>query len=148
MVEQWDTEEYAILSATGELTPDGQTGVVNEDITSHMPPVHTVTWFHTGAYLGGAEISLLFAQEYYGVPSPDEDEFEKHFSDFINRQLLPDTILPTGLPVEEAREACRSLKGAMLRQEVYAEDGTGQGATSLHRHRTEFHHPPPAAARR
>jgi len=38
--------------------------------------------------------------------------------------LLPDTILPEGLAAEEEREACRALKGQMLRQEVYALDGT------------------------
>ena len=38
--------------------------------------------------------------------------------------LLDDTVLPAGLTVEEEREACRALKGSMLRQEVYALDGT------------------------
>src|SRR5262249_17789682 len=38
--------------------------------------------------------------------------------------LLDDTELPAGLTDEEEREACRALKGAMLRQEVYALDGT------------------------
>ena len=33
-------------------------------------------------------------------------------------------MLPDGLTDEEEREACRALKGAMLRQEVYALDGT------------------------
>ena len=37
---------------------------------------------------------------------------------------LDDTILPDLLTAEEAREACRALKGSMLRQEVYALDGT------------------------
>ena len=36
---------------------------------------------------------------------------------------LDDTILPDLLTAEEAREACRALKGSMLRQEVYALDG-------------------------
>src|SRR5262249_44741945 len=34
------------------------------------------------------------------------------------------TILPGHLTPEEAREACRSLKSSILRQEVYALDGT------------------------
>ena len=38
--------------------------------------------------------------------------------------LLDDTVLPDGVTPEEAREACRALKGSMLRQEVYALDGT------------------------
>ena len=33
-------------------------------------------------------------------------------------------MLPAGLTIEEEREACRALKGSMLRQEVYALDGT------------------------
>lgn len=43
--------------------------------------------------------------------------------------LLPDTVLPTGLSLEEEREACRALKGSMLRQEVYADDADHPGAT-------------------
>ena len=36
--------------------------------------------------------------------------------------LLADTVLPTGLTFDEEREACRALKGMMLRQETYADD--------------------------
>ena len=42
--------------------------------------------------------------------------------------LLPDTVLPDGLSAEEQREACRALKGSLLRQEVYALDGTPSAA--------------------
>jgi hypothetical protein len=42
----------------------------------------------------------------------------------MRQLLLDDTVLPEGLSVEEEREACRALKGSMLRQEVYALDGT------------------------
>ena len=38
--------------------------------------------------------------------------------------LLPDTLLPDELTAEEEREACRALKGAMLRQEIYGLDGS------------------------
>jgi hypothetical protein len=48
---------------------------------------------------------------------------EPGLSDAQARQLLlDDTVLPDGLTAEEEREACRALKGAMLRQEVYALD--------------------------
>ncbi len=50
-------------------------------------------------------------------------------------------MLPTGLTLEEEREACRALKGSMLRQEVYALDGTEEEQPSLRRHRAELHHP-------
>ncbi len=45
MVEQWDTEEFAALSAGGPA-PAG----TNVDASSHVPPVLTKTWFHTGVY--------------------------------------------------------------------------------------------------
>ncbi len=38
---------------------------------------------------------------------------------------MPDTILPCDLTFAEEHEACRALKGSMLRQEVYALDGKG-----------------------
>src|SRR6185312_13920547 len=40
--------------------------------------------------------------------------------------LLSDTPLPLGLTAEEEREACRALKGSMLRQEIYALDASGK----------------------
>ncbi len=42
--------------------------------------------------------------------------------------MLDDTVLPPGLTLNEEREACRALKGAMLRQEVYALDGSDKAA--------------------
>ena len=125
MIEQWDTEEFAALSATNEL-PAGD----NIDAASHVPPVLTRTWFHTGAYIGHDRVSQFFAGlrdrgdrgEYYREPAwlKDDEEAEK--------RLLPDTVLPDGLTAEEEREAARALKGMMLRQEVYALDGVGRSA--------------------
>ena len=48
MVEQWDTEEFGALRPRRTPTP------TNVDAASHVPPVLTRTWFHTGAYLDGA----------------------------------------------------------------------------------------------
>ena len=129
MVEQWDTEELAALGDTNPLAPIGGEGrgegaASNTDAISHVPPVHSKTWFHTGVYLGRDHISDFFAGlldaqdkgEYYREPGLTEAK--------TRALLLSDTVLPPGLPLEEEREACRSLKGAMLRQEVYALDGT------------------------
>jgi hypothetical protein len=44
MVEQWDTEQFAPYRA--EHSPGRQ-----HRAASHVPPVHTKTWFHTGVYL-------------------------------------------------------------------------------------------------
>ena len=86
-----------------------------------MPPVLTKTWFHTGIYIKGGKISRHLAHEYYleGSTGCGEGGLSR---EQLQAMLLDDTILPDGLLPEEAREACRSLKGAMLRQEVYALD--------------------------
>jgi RHS repeat-associated protein len=109
MVEQWDTEEI------GTITPEDVSSqqITNLDAVSFIPPVHTKTWFHTGADLERDRLERYFRdREYYSLDSA--------------AIFLDDTILPTGLTADEEREACRALKGSMLRQEVYAEDGTSQ----------------------
>jgi RHS repeat-associated protein len=118
MVEQFDTEEFAALNPDQELSP------TNIDASSHVPPVLTRTWFHTGVHVGRDRISNFFAGlldenykgEYYREPGLTDAE--------VKQFLLDDTVLPIGLTIEEEREARRALKGAMLRQEVYALDGT------------------------
>ena len=98
MVEQWDTDASA---------------------TPLAPPVLTRTWFHTGVFLGRERISNYHAhEEYHREPGWDDADFAAH--------LLPDTLLPPGLDVDEQREACRALKGSMLRQEVYGLDGSSR----------------------
>jgi RHS repeat-associated protein len=94
-VEQWDAESFT----GGEL---------------ELPPVRTVTWFHTGAWLERERLERELAKEYY-----DQDP---------QAPLLPDTTLPAGLTVREEREAARALRGQILRQEIYAEDGTPASA--------------------
>ncbi len=120
MVEQWDTEEFAVLSE-GSLEPLA----ANEDLESHVPPVLTRTWFHTGVYLDHGNLpevlaGLLDGQdrgEYWRAPAWRDDDAE------ARRRLLPDTVLPPGLTTEETREAARALRGTVLRREIYALDG-------------------------
>jgi RHS repeat-associated protein len=117
MVEQWDTEELGVFTESGELPP-----TTNEEPATHVPPVLTKTWFHTGAYLGGDRISKQFEHEYYheGDPSRSEGLLS---DEQLEAMLLEDTILPEViLSPDELREACRSLKGSILRQEIYALD--------------------------
>ena len=121
MVEQFDTEQFAALSHN-ETLPVGD----NVTAESHVPPVHTKTWFHTGIYLGKEHVSDFFAG-LLNATDPGEYFREPGLTDAEARALLlPDTLLPTGLTLDEEREACRSLKGAMLRQEVYALDGSSK----------------------
>ena len=105
-VDQWDTEEIGALQASGPPA-------TNLDAASHVPPVHTRSWYHVGAYLDGIAISRQFADEYYRPPGEPAHQAD-----------LPDSVLPPGLTLDEAREASRALKGMMLRQEVYTDDGT------------------------
>ena len=129
MVEQRDTEEFAALSAS-DVLPDA----ANVDAASHVPPVYTKTWFHTGAYLDGARITKQFEHEYYS--EGDTSLGESDLTDMqLEAMLLPDTTFPTTLRLpdgtslpwtlsaREEREACRALKGSILRIETYAEDG-------------------------
>jgi RHS repeat-associated protein len=111
-VDQLDTEEFAALSQ-GDVFPVDS----NVDRSSNVPPVQTKTWFHTGVFLGNGRVSRHLAHEYYREPIACDP------GDPDAAMLLDDTILPEQLTPEDAREACRALKGAMLRQEIYALDG-------------------------
>jgi len=128
MVEQRDTEIFGFVEDKGLVEK-----AENVDKASHVPPVLTRTWFHTGSFLDGANISLQMAQEYYGAPDVGDPDHAKKWKAF-EANLLPDTILPNSillpdgtrsphqLTAAEEREACRALKGSILRQEIFAED--------------------------
>jgi len=108
-VEQWDAESIAGERGKG-LFPELPYDVDPSDDELELPPVRTVTWFHTGAWLEHERLERALAREYYAQDP--------------QAPLLPDTTLPAGLSVREEREAARALRGQILRQEVYAEDGT------------------------
>jgi RHS repeat-associated protein len=109
MVEQMDTEEFAETDAIPAVAD-------NVDAASTVPPVFIKTWLHTGAFISGP-----VEGEYYREPGLSDEQ--------AAALLLNDTILPAGLTADESREAARALKGSMLRQEVYALDGTDEAAT-------------------
>jgi RHS repeat-associated protein len=121
MVEQWDTEMFDVLASTEDAS-----AIANLNEASYVPPVHLKSWFHTGVYIGGGRVSDYFAGlldstdrgEYYREPGIDDN--------VAKQALLADTILPLHLTAAEEREACRALKGSLLHQEVYAEDGTAK----------------------
>lgn len=166
MVEQWDTEEFAALADATKPRP------TNLDEASHVPPVHTKTWFHTGVFIHRDRVSSFFAGlqdsqdtgEYYREPAWRGDDVE------ARKRLLDDTLLPDSvlfsdgsrtahtLTSDEEREACRALRGAMLRQEIYGLDGSAKAehpytvveqsftiellqARGLNRHAVFFAHP-------
>jgi RHS repeat-associated protein len=105
-VEQRDTESFSKYSGRGLFT-DGPR-VEGEEF--HLPPVVTKTWFHNGAWIDQDRISTQYASEYFKGDGPA-----------LN---LPDTLLPPLPTLQEQREACRALKGSILRQEIYSEDNS------------------------
>ena len=113
MVERWDTEEIGALNAGGALAE-----AANAEAASHVPPVLTRSWYHTGAWRDGEAISRRYEQEYYRPPATEGTA--------APAALLPDTVLPPGLDADALRDAVRALKGAELRVEVYAMDGSAE----------------------
>jgi RHS repeat-associated protein len=111
MVERWDTEELGALTTTGVFP-----NATNIDAASYVPPVLTKTWYHTGAYPMGPRVSRIYDSEFFVEPGLTGDQ--------ARAMLLSDSALDDGLTGEEIREAIRSLKGGILRQEDYALDGT------------------------
>jgi RHS repeat-associated protein len=129
-VDQWDTEDFATLSSSSDFPQ-----ATNEDEPSNVPPVLTKTWFHTGAFFGESRISRHLETEYY---SEGDVSGSGLTTKQLETMLLVDTVLPTSILLsdgsrlpfdlsgEEIREACRALRGSILRQEVYALDGTDE----------------------
>ena len=129
-IDQWDTEEFAALASGADLTPDE-----NIDASSHVPPALTKTWFHTGAYFQEGRITRHFEHEYYREGDGASQGASLTAGQLAAMELpdspLPDSIklqdgssLPWDLMTNDFREACRALKGSILRQEVYGMDGT------------------------
>jgi RHS repeat-associated protein len=119
-VDQWDTEEFAALTDTGAFPQ-----ATNIESASHVPPVWTKTWFHTGAYFGEARVSKHLEQEYYREGDTTDSVAGLNDTVLPTTILLPDAShLNYDLSGEEMREACRALRGSILRQEIYALDGT------------------------
>jgi RHS repeat-associated protein len=124
MVEQFDTEELAVLSSSDDQPAD------NLDPATSVPPVVTRTWYHTGAYLAGRAVSRQYASEYASTAEPglgaaDRAALELPDSDLPSTLLGRDgTPVPYTPNARELREACRALKGSILREETYALDGS------------------------
>lgn len=102
-VEQWDAETL--------------NGAEEDELV--LPPVRTVSWFHTGAWMERERLELALRDEYF------EGDDDAPLSDTtLVAPLLSDPEQPSELTLEEEQEAARALKGQTLRVEVYAEDGS------------------------
>ena len=126
-VEHIDTEKFAPLSEG-----DNFLSATNVEESSHVPPVLTKTWFHTGVYFEEGNVSKHFENEYYQEPTATNQ--------LARDELLPDTLLPSDLTVDEEREACRALKGSLLREEIYSLDDLPDGVpiSEISKHAVPF----------
>ena len=102
-VDQLDTETFS------KFKLHSGSNVVEEKL--HQPPILTKSWFHTGAFYNNQNVLSQYFSEYYK---------NKDFTEYP----LVETIFPDGLSSQEYHEALRACKGIMLRNEVYALDGT------------------------
>ncbi|MFC9660068.1 SpvB/TcaC N-terminal domain-containing protein [Nocardia sp. NPDC127606] len=102
-VEQSDTEAFEDF-VVGVDADGGHQELAPEFF---QPPVTTRSWFHTGVFLDGEDLTTGLGAEFYNR-HPDLDGHE----------------FPAGLSTTECRDAVRALKGLPLRVETYSFDGT------------------------
>src|SRR5262249_53755285 len=117
-VEQIDTEDYGKFSAGNVDSP-----YITPDHKLYQPPVKTITWFHTGAFLDRETILSHFEEEYFPTWYEALDPKKKNVLGKFQENELPEPDLKVqGLSTEEWREALRACKGMTLRQEIYELD--------------------------
>lgn len=127
-VEQWDTAEIGALGGSGAFpaTP------ANEEPASYLPPTRTVTWYHTGAWIDDDTLATRVRAGWFAEPGLNaEQQAALHLPDTrlpLSVYQADGTRLPHDCTPDEAREAARALRGSVLRQEVYALDGTPAAA--------------------
>jgi len=119
MVESWDTEHYSSLD-------DSTRCHSNIDEASHIPPVLSKTWFHTGQYQDDHRPTRCYHQEYYADLALQPGLAEIRLSETLLPSSLrtPSGSVPYTPNHQEQYEAYRALKGSALRSELYSLDGT------------------------
>ncbi|WAK02312.1 SpvB/TcaC N-terminal domain-containing protein [Methylobacter sp. YRD-M1] len=110
-VEQVDVESYGEFKQNNGPSP-----YITDDNTLYQPPIKTITWYHTGAFLDRERIISHFEHEYF--PNWLKDKHPGLKIDFKENPLPQPDLHAEDLPAEEWREALRACKGMMLRQEV------------------------------
>ncbi|KAF3937441.1 hypothetical protein ABW19_dt0208927 [Dactylella cylindrospora] len=91
LTESWDAEDYCT------------TGYQSGDVVFDRPPVHTKTWWHTGA----TDIDYTLSSAF----SPPQ---------------LGSCTLPQNLQAPEYAQVARALKGKRLRTEIFSDDLTAK----------------------
>ena len=103
-VEQTDIEDFGTFADGNANSP-----YITQDKTLYQPPVKTITWMHTGAFMGKDRILNQFEKEY----------FRPTGNGFHENELPEPDLEAQGLSAAEYREALRACKGMPLRTETY-----------------------------
>lgn len=102
-VEQWDSESWS----------NGADAPINEQAAIAVPPVRIRRWYHTGRPGRDGNMSRLYADDFFGARGAPNGAAE-----LLERTRLADVMLPSGLSAQDHRDACRALKGLLLREEI------------------------------
>ncbi len=116
MVEQLDTETFDEYNAAG--LHDQATAFASVPSRHFSPPTRTKTWFHQGPV--GDEFGEWEEPDYSREYWPDDPQV------LSRPQAITDFLMQ--LPRRVKRDALRTLRGSILRTELYALDGTGLGS--------------------
>ena len=149
-VEQVDAEAYGKFAAGNTNSP-----YITDDQTLYQPPVKTVTWYHTGAFLDRRHDPRpvprrVLPQLVRGACSPATRC--RSLGDFRENALPEPDLAAADLSADEWREALRACKGMMLRQEIYELDvdalaaGRAEAGQALLGRLSQLPHSAPAAA--
>lgn len=106
-VEQIDAEDFDTFASGNSQSP-----FIIDDLTLYQPPVKTITWYHTGAFLGRHRILNQFESEYF---TPEANYFRE-------KVLPPPDLEDQYLSADEWPQALRACKGMVLRQEIFELD--------------------------
>ncbi|MEM9458242.1 MAG: SpvB/TcaC N-terminal domain-containing protein [Myxococcota bacterium] len=110
-VEQRDTEATGASLGVGMLP---SYPVSNDQMP--LPPVVSKSWFHTGAWFDEHTLLERYQTEWFDRAS--------HSATDKSEPRLDAPRVPGGLTAHEQHQAHRALAGALIRQEIYAEDGS------------------------
>ena len=139
-VETLDADTLPAYSGSGAFTSLPPVDPIQHEF--QLAPTLTKTWYHTGAFFGADDIAARLAEEYWALDTTARQLGPTAFYG----ELPPNPSADVPLTAEELREACRALRGRVLRQEVYAVDkSTAQGnpyVTSESRCQVDMIQPP------
>ena len=118
-VEQIDVEDFGKFAAGNAASPY----IAGEQEDLYQPPVKTVTWYHTGAFLDRKHILTQFEHEYFPNWFEAQDPSRTNvLGDFRENSLPQPDLAAQDLSADEWRQALRACKGMPLRQEIYELD--------------------------